>query len=789
MKPVVIDVKARRQQKEINNHIEKILDEDGSLIQYYNSGSPHETKSNDALASVQNIPNNSSETWRKATDDYIDLTSLEGLFVNNHWVYTIDDGISTDVSSLQLLVVKEEYSDDGDLIYEKVINHPLMQLLQQPNSFQGYHTWMYNVTQQYIHMGNSINWYAEQSKELYVIPASNINIDRVNNDDALSMENLRYSLVSTSIDQDYLTTVKIRELPVSDLIHLRRPNPLNLIWGLSPWLPGRAPVLFNRNSDDYLNSFYTKGATPTLKIELENNVNHQQAVRQLRSFENAYTGKSNYRRPLVLPKGMKADTLSVPLCDQRLEEHIDRNRDNILAILKYPKHKVGLQTAGSLGSEEAKTALKNYWDSTVIPTCRIISHDFTNFFRSKKLLEPNQRLIFDFSDVEVLKENEKLKAEIATEAANILGVNAARARYYKEDDIDHPNANIPLLLLKKSSDKQTQPIIDDEETLVDDEETVIDDEEKCLRFENFLNKKFGFDVSDKIDKQFENEENTTGIELKNLVFQLFLFSLEKSMDILESQELVIDEEKKLKFIKLDKADIPSRRDLRSSIIKALNEFKERWENEYIRLLESSVDLGYDQGLSFIFNDKDANAVHALKIEGIDQRFAILEARGIESFVQISKTITNQIMNRIIQGVELGKTISQIAIDIQEFFDPKNAVSRANTIARTEVLTAVSIGQNAVALDIEKVIPGSKKAWLTVGDNRVRDSHRNLQKDKPIPIKSKFVAKDDSGKVALLSFPRDPLANAPDETINCRCSLVIITPDDNFNIDKEPEVQS
>jgi hypothetical protein len=54
-----------------------------------------------------------------------------------------------------------------------------------------------------------------------------------------------------------------------------------------------------------------------------------------------------------------------------------------------------------------------------------------------------------------------------------------------------------------------------------------------------------------------------------------------------------------------------------------------------------------------------------------------------------------------------------------------------------------------------------KAWLTVGDDAVRDAHSECEAAGPIPIHSLFP----NG----LNYPGDPSGPAA-ETINCRCVL-------------------
>jgi|SRR5215813_9063932 len=106
--------------------------------------------------------------------------------------------------------------------------------------------------------------------------------------------------------------------------------------------------------------------------------------------------------------------------------------------------------------------------------------------------------------------------------------------------------------------------------------------------------------------------------------------------------------------------------------------------------------------------------------------------------------------------------------------------RAETIARTEALTSLHEGQRqalqqAMAAGIN---PGSVRyIWRTAGDNRVRDSHAEMEGEVR-PEGEPFI----SGDGNYLEYPGDPKA-PPEETINCRCWL---EPDIDFLASLEGE---
>ena len=230
-------------------------------------------------------------------------------------------------------------------------------------------------------------------------------------------------------------------------------------------------ILFNKYSSDYLNSFYLKQATPGMAITMDRTVNEELALRQLASFEMAHTGRRNQRRTLMLPKGTDAKPLTHTLADQKLVDHVNQNRETIINLLKVPKHELNMNGAASLGSQEFRVALRNFWEATLIPIQKRISASLTAFFQREKLLKENEVLLFDNTDVDALKDDLKTKAEIAKEMAQTMPLNQVNAKIWQIGPIDDPRGDLPLSLAP--SGNVTALIDDDSVGTSDPDETPV----------------------------------------------------------------------------------------------------------------------------------------------------------------------------------------------------------------------------------------------------------------------------------------------------------------------------
>lgn len=689
----------------------------------------------------------SNDLWSEEIKAWADMLTIESLFYTEDWVFILIDLMAGKISSQPLYVMSRRMVDGKETI-DYADAHPLNELIARPNPYQDYHSWMYSVVVQFGLLGNAIQWYSKANNWLIPLRTALTSLEFDTNG---SPKNYLYSVESDS-DLPDRTRNNVQVYALNEIIHFRRPNPASLVWGLSPFIPGRKSILFNRYSSDYLNAFYLRQATPGMVLEMDRQVNEQQALRQLRSFELAYTGRKNQRRTMLLPKGVKASAMTHTIADQKLLELVNMNRETILNLFRAPKHEFGLQTTGSLGSEEYKIALRNFWEATLIPTCKIIEGGLNLFFKQK--LGPNFFLKFDLSGVEALKDDQMKKALLAKEMlAGGLSINEVRADVWEKPAIEGNDYEIPFVA------KPATTAAPGFFSLPSPAMAQVPNKDKLKSI--LASRRHGWHeaATKALDEIVEEKE---GKSLFNAALETLVAMAEVAAPIIK---------RNLKEVKA--ADIPSKTKLKRDLQKAFDEFEEVWVDEYTKTLSSVVNLGYDQQLDLVFNEQDKTKIEALRARDANRRRLILEERGLDSFANISSTHTDRIMSAITAGVEEKLTVDQIARRIADtFVDPLAMRAKAETIARTETLTAASIGQAAALNNAKEVIPGLKKGWIDAGDDRVRDSHAE--------VSGEVVDVDDTFSNGL-RWPRDTNADDPGEVINCRCTVVMLPPGEDLDI--------
>jgi hypothetical protein len=146
---------------------------------------------------------------------------------------------------------------------------------------------------------------------------------------------------------------------------------------------------------------------------------------------------------------------------------------------------------------------------------------------------------------------------------------------------------------------------------------------------------------------------------------------------------------------------------------------------------------------------------------------------------VNQTTYDAIANAMAEGQEAGDSIPMIAGRIQDVFEDASN-TRATMIARTEVIGSF----NGSTHEIGQLLPDGMVAgeeWLATEDDRTREAH--------IEADGQQIAMGDVFSVdgEDMRYPGDP-NGSPENVINCRCALVLLTPDE-FNAPDDDDERS
>lgn len=664
--------------------------------------------------------------WSSENKAYMDLLTIKSLYQSEDWVFTSTDAIAHPISTLPIKVYKKTYNGDQQVLKVDA-GHKVNGILANPNDFQNQTEFLYGLAADYVLAGNSYAWLGN-ANGLYHIPAENMVYRWGDN-------NLPDGYYIISGYDDGLPQAE-NQVDLDEVAHTKRPNPSSSLYGLTPFAPAKRSILFNRYSQEYINNFYLKGATPQMILKMDKSAQDKSLNRLQASFEQSFTGRRNQRRTMVLPKGVDADVLETKIADQELIELVDQNADRILSVLKIPKHVVGRQTSGSLGSEEMKAALKYFWQTTITDTARALEQSLTRLF--KKQLGPDHVIAFDFDEVPELQDDLDAKAETSNKMLAFMTINEVRETQWSLPPISGGDV-IAGVTVDAPVEPEPEPVKQKKNSVDYDavKQAIKDVDESIAGVE-----------AEKFDERY-----TAGLGLM----------IKQNVEAVKLLEKTAKEKIKI-----------GEDEYREMLSELYGELQDDYVAGYMGDLEGVSDLGFDQQVALYVTSSNEAALAAAKERTKNGRYALLENRGIESFDQISTTTLDRVMDEIIKGVSDRLSINEVRENINQYFE-KNTVNRAGTVARTETLQALTVGQESVFDEARKSGIKFNKVWITSKDDRVRETHVKVDKVQVKDDETFTVGSDE------LKYPRDPAGSAK-EVINCRCTVLMVPEDEDFDID-------
>lgn len=792
---------------------------------------------------ILNSDSANNGVWKNELNTQMSINTLKGLMFGEDWPFICCDRIASKIAAQPIMVMKKTLNARGQKVTEVVEDTAVQAMLENPNEYQTYYQWMYSLVMDLMCTGNAVNWVAFTSRQIIHIPIENIQID---SETGVTGGIKAYRVVMGS-SEDFPMVKSSVSIPPNQVCHVRRPNPSSMIWGLSPFIAGRKSVLFNKHSTEYLNNYYVKGAQPSMILEMDAGANENNVLRLLRSFEASHTGRSNQRRNMILPKGVTAKDASHKLADQQLKEYLELNRETIINLLQIPKHELSLADSGSLGSEEYKTALRNFWNGPIKGSMKMIAQSLTKTL--KPLLPDDYFLEFDLSDVEVLQADKLSRADLATKMLSTHSVNEIRAELYEIDPIlggeklqssspmfpqqSAPASALPTDVAGNAITTPTQSLNGAQvSSLI---EIVSQVNSGTLTIDSALSIiMMSFAIDEQTARNILGKggvpEAVTSTKAVDSVDDIRKRNIDRLDVVLKSndgwwakRESILQEstdkhaeklaevvtnlfsEQAVATIKIiqdiskkdlvTKAGEISKAEFKRRLRKALGSFESQFIEDYANALATQMDMGYDSSLILPFNLPNEDQIAALKAKNADGRRQILDDRGLQSFQYMSKTTTESVMSIITDGIENQQTVDQMVRSLKDMFtNPDEIGGRLERIVRTETLTAASIGQAAAMNDAGSIIPGLKKSWVNAGDDRVRGlkasdgaDHWSMQ-GMIVDFDKPFTDLRNGDK---LMYPRDTNGSAG-STIQCRCTLIYMPPEnaaalgfENLNTEGNP----
>jgi len=663
-------------------------------------------------------------------------TRIKTAFAKEPWMWTTAQLIARTLSSIPF-VVKSKATN------ELVPNHPLNAQLKAANIIQDNMSMNWCGYLDLVLGGNYLLVFDEKYKNAMHVPIESIQINP-------PTDGLEVKTVTIMNPM----TMRRSEVSYEQFVHFKFPNPFNPYFGISLYIAAARPILLDRFKNEYEMGFYLRGATNYGVVETTEDLGKTRLERLMRTWEQAYSGKRNWWRTAFLPKGAKWVNTGLTMNEMQHLEGLKENRLTMLAALGIPPSKVGIvQDVNRATSEEQNLT---FWENTIVPFSKFIAAGWNNSYLVRKIYGGKVIVEPDFGEIEALQGSLIKKGEKAKAVETAWTIDEIREKIYAMPPIGDERGSKLIAEIRATPTQTISDMLSLPPPKQNDNQSVSNVETPEEKFKKEV-----------LSLKAQTVESQERIETK--FTENYLIGYDKYIE-----QIILITEHALK----------NNRDVRTSLVAAEKPLLET----YIKSVGVELVKAMDRGFSFAnsqakgipekmlvvlkakpITDVDQQAIDVLKEETTEGRRATLVRRAIENFVGFNQTRTNEILNIVTSGLERGRTLDKIAAAIRQDYK-ENYSGQSSTIARTEILSAISQGIKWNNDILGEVFSDVQKQWFHVGDvgsnPDAREQHAQFEKLGPMPSNYMYGG--------VLSYPRDPNGGA-DQIINCRCSLTSVIP--------------
>ena len=492
-----------------------------------------------------------------------------------------------------------------------------------------------------------------------------------------------------------------------NLIAITLPNPYEYGKGLSQLVGAVVPMINDKYAQEYITSYFIRGGSAEMILATKEKAG-EQLQRLLASLMTKWAGRSNTRTHKLIPADITLVGQGESLGQSKMIENLKELERAIISHLGVPPVLLG-QTDGSNYANSVEQ-MKGFWVSTILPLqnliCSCINESFLFIKETNKIKFNNEGNEYLSDYQQRLTDDSKLK-ELLTinERRKLLGFEAI------EGGDELPSVSKTPDIYAQAFSQPTKGFkkksLNKKPTVPQNVKDVYKNEFRAwesIILENHKNKEKAFNI-------IKNRNDTFALKMQRVVKP---FCMKEYMRLMKPLMKKVNREIFTKSVESDKRQ------------RVLEHLANRADN--------------------VLGGAIAN-------------------RSRDYFVGYSENEVNRVYEIIDRMINENASLDDIASAIRtrfgEFYQ-----GQATTIMRTEFLTSTALGFGQFENDMVEVADTLEKEWLTLEDERTRDSHIHLDGE---------IVKYNAGEDAYFSnglrYPRDSKGDAG-EIINCRCSVDI-----------------
>lgn len=738
-------------------------------------------------------------TWGKA-EMYAYFNVLDGIdssavlnslqaFLKNVWVHRCTNVIASAGAMLPIEVWKGT---------AKVDKHPFIDFMTKPNTADTQEQLLYRTIAVMMLYGECFWWIIRKGSTVTNNMPESVWI--------IDPRLVEPELTNTFPQQVYMWKVQtpfgnLRIFP-DDMAHFRIPHPNKPFRGCSPIEAAGISISADVAAARWNYRFFRNSALPVGILSTDQPLTDPQARQVRKRWEEVSQGEDNAHRIQVTYRGLKWTPMQFTRRDMEFKDGRDQNRSEICAAYGVPGLKLGLLDGATYANSDQQKEL--FWTQTMLPLLRLIEATL-----EKSLIrDPSYEVYLNTDNVEDMRSIIARKVETAVKMFSIgwplnlidrrLDIGMGDVEWGDEGFLAWTLQPARLTLEAQSQGTEIKPI------------KPVPGAAGDPNADPNLDPKTPPDGTKAVpvNQIYEHVRSHVDSWAKGSVRAKIVTAIEGLVDVSQDEllpneqpPLAISAEAHDALLEAVRKDASASsvadanvedvlRDLRgfeTPVVPAYREITifDRILNWHPRLyvpttrdLSDDVDaviqiITDDNGLlkkieakytmmGFAVGVNQANELLGVSLDLTESAAAkeFLAAKELK-ITGVNDTTREQIREALYKGLDGGLSNDDLADNIVDIFD--FAKSRARTIARTETASSSNTGR---VLSF-KENGATKHAWLTAEDDRVRETHAEIDGEE-VDIGENFPVVD-------LEYPGDP-QGAAEEVINCRCVTVPVFSD-------------
>ncbi len=383
---------------------------------------------------------------------------LGGMLRNN-------DVIAAEVSKMNFELYKVGISK-GEIVYDEIFNHPILDLLDHPNPEEVKADALY-IIQSHKKLAGDSFWLkvrtGKQVTALRHLPPDKIelNLRNPSDTDPTAIESYHYkdTINGVKVDVTYLP---------EDIIHFKKPNPNNPFRGIGVVEAMADTIDVDNLTNLTTKNFFKKGAITNFVLTTEAKITNEQLTRLRAELRQDYSGAENAYNTMILGGGLKPEKISFSNKDMEFLSQLEWYRDKIMSGFGNTKASLGIIDDVNRATHES--AMIEWKRVTVKPDMDSIVNTLNEFL----VPEFGEGLILGYTDPIPEDRGDKRDEATTLYEAGLITMNEGRELMDYESVVNGDIYSIPMGVTLTPSDGE---LVDDEETDQEIDEINAEDDE------------------------------------------------------------------------------------------------------------------------------------------------------------------------------------------------------------------------------------------------------------------------------------------------------------------------